>query len=80
MADEILIELNDDELLAVSGGLTIAGIVQSIDQSAAILQYGGDAVALGGSVSFDQTLTATIDQAAANVNSGSVSVGGTMDA
>jgi hypothetical protein len=77
MADEILIELNDDELLAVSGGgpITIAGIVQSIDQSAAIVQYGGSAGALLGSVDFDQTLTATIDQSAANVNSGDVSVG-----
>jgi hypothetical protein len=78
MANEILIELNDDELLAVSGGghsITVAGIVQSIDQSAAIVQYGGSAVAIFGDVSFDQTLTATIDQAAANVNSGDVSVG-----
>jgi hypothetical protein len=75
MADEILVELNDDELLAVSGGLTIAGIVQNISQTAAILQYGGSAVAIWGTVDFDQTLTATIDQAAANVNSGDVSVG-----
>jgi hypothetical protein len=79
MTEETLIELNDDELLAVSGGgLTVAGIVQSIDQSAAILQHGGSALAIFGGVDFDQTLTATIEQAAANVNSGSVSVGGTM--
>ena len=78
MANEILIELNEDELLAVSGGggLTIAGIVQNISQTAAIVQYGGSAGALLGSVDFDQTLTATISQSAANVNSGDVIVGG----
>ena len=78
MANVILIELNDDDLLAVSGGGTIAGIVQNIYQAAAIVQSGGDAVALGGSVSFTQTLTGTIDQSAANVNSGSIFVGGTL--
>jgi hypothetical protein len=75
MANEILIELNDDELLAVSGGSTVAGIVQNIYQAAAIVQYGGYAGVAGGSVSFTQTLSGTITQAASNVNMGDVSVG-----
>ena len=75
------IELNDDELLAVSGGSTVAvGIAQSIYQSAAILQYGGSlgigggngATAVSGNLSFSQTFVASIEQAAANVSSGSV--------
>ena len=75
------IELNDDELLAVSGGSTVAvGIAQSIYQSAAILQYGGSlgigggngATVVSGNLSFSQTFVASIEQAAANVSSGSV--------
>jgi hypothetical protein len=50
MTDQILtpIELNDDELLAVSGGAVVAvGIAQAISQSAAVEQAGGS-VHIGG--------------------------------
>ena len=44
MTEQILtpIELNDDELLAVSGGaVAVVGIAQAIHQEAAVVQYGG---------------------------------------
>ena len=75
------IELNDAELLAVSGGSTVAvGIAQSIYQSAAILQYGGSlgigggngATVVSGNLSFSQTFVAEIGQGAENFNNGSV--------
>ncbi len=76
------IELNDDELLAVSGGVTVVavGIAQSIEQAAAIEQFGGSvhigggngATTVTGNLSFTETFTGTITQSAANVNSGSV--------
>jgi hypothetical protein len=75
MANEILIELNEDELLAVSGSGTVAGIVQNNYQAAAIVQDGGYAGGVDVTFSFTQTLSGTITQAASNVNSGSVSVG-----
>ena len=86
MSEQILapIELNDDELLAVSGGVDVTavavGISQRITQSAAVLQEGGSVLVGGGNgaTTFTGTLTATqtfngtITQSAANVNNGSV--------
>ena len=76
------IELNDDELLAVSGGATYVavGIAQSIYQDAAIVQAGGSvsigggngATAVSGNASFSETFTASISQGATNINNGSV--------
>ena len=75
------IELNDDELLAVSGGaVVVVGIAQSILQSAAIEQVGGileigggnGATAVTGNLSFSQTFNGSITQSATNTNSGSV--------
>jgi hypothetical protein len=75
------IELNDDELLAVSGGaVALVGIAQAIQQDAAVIQSGGDlsigggngATTFTGNLSFTESFAATIDQAAANANSGSV--------
>ncbi len=77
------IELNDDELLAVSGGgvFVAVGILQSIHQDAAVLQSGGSlgigggngATSVSGNISFSQTFNATITQTATNTNNGSVS-------
>jgi len=82
MTEQILtpIELNDDELLAVSGGVAI-GILQAISQGAAVVQYGGSvgigggngATAVSGNLSFSQTFNGSITQSATNTNSGSVS-------
>jgi len=82
MTEQILtpIELNDEELLAVSGGFVAIGIAQAIHQEAAVLQYGGSlgigggngATTFSGNLTFSQTFNGTITQAAANVNSGSV--------
>ena len=74
------IELNDDELLAVSGGRIALGVAQAISQSAAVLQYGGDlsigggngATAVTGNLTFSETFTGTITQTATNTNSGAV--------
>jgi hypothetical protein len=73
------IELNDDELLAVSGGVAV-GISQRVDQSAAVLQYGGSvgigggngATAFTGNLSFSQTFSGSVSQTATNTNSGNV--------
>ena len=83
MTEQILapVELNDDELLAVSGGANVAvGVAQSIDQDAAIVQAGGSvhigggngATAVIGTVTSNQTFTASIGQSANNTNNGSV--------
>jgi hypothetical protein len=82
MAEQILtpIELNDDELLAVSGGVAV-GILQAISQGAAVVQYGGfvgigggnGATAVSGNLSFTQSFAASITQSATNTNNGSVS-------
>jgi hypothetical protein len=82
MAEQILtpIELNDDELLAVSGGVAV-GILQAISQGAAVVQNGGfvgigggnGATAVSGNLSFSQTFNGSITQSATNTNSGSVS-------
>jgi hypothetical protein len=82
MAEQILtpIELNDDELLAVSGGVAV-GILQAISQGAAVVQYGGSvgigggngATAVSGNLSFTQSFAASITQSATNTNNGSVS-------
>jgi hypothetical protein len=78
------IELNDDELLAVSGGSikSHAAIVQSIGQEVGVGQVGG-AVSIGGSTNgntnlgnnftFTEMFTAmtTTNQSAMNVNNGS---------
>jgi hypothetical protein len=82
MTEQILtpIELNDDELLAVSGGVAV-GILQAISQGAAVVQYGGfvgigggnGATAVSGNLSFSQTFNGSITQSATNTNSGSVS-------
>ena len=69
-----LIELTNDELLAVAGG-DIAGVVQSIDQSAAIVQQGGSVFGAGLVI---ETLVAAITQVATNVNTGSVDVSVTV--
>ena len=75
------IELNDDELLAVSGGANVTvGIAQSIYQAAAIYQVGGSlgigggngATAVTGNLTFTQSFAAEIGQEASNVNSGNV--------
>ena len=81
MTEQILtpIELNDDELLAVSGGVAV-GILQAISQGAAVVQYGGfvgigggnGATAVSGNLSFSQTFSASISQSATNTNSGNV--------
>ncbi len=83
MTEQILtpIELNDDELLAVSGGFVAVGIAQAIHQDAAVLQYGGSvgigggngATSFSGNLSFSQTFNGSITQSATNTNSGSVS-------
>ena len=83
MTSSALIELNDDELLAVSGGVgpvVVVGIAQAIHQDAAILQYGGSlgigggngATSVSGNLSFTQTFNGSITQTATNTNSGSV--------
>ena len=77
------IELNDDELAAVSGGaapVVVVGIAQAIHQDAAILQYGGNlgigggngSTSVSGNLSFSQTFNGSITQTATNTNSGSV--------
>jgi hypothetical protein len=82
MTEQILapIELNDDELLAVSGGVVAVGIAQAIGQSAAVVQNGGfvgigggGATSFSGNLSFTQTFAASITQSATNANNGSVS-------
>ena len=82
MTEQIVtpIELNDDELLAVSGGVAV-GILQAISQGAAVVQQGGylsigggnGATAVTGNLSFSQTFNGSITQSATNTNSGSVS-------
>jgi hypothetical protein len=75
------IELNDDELLAVSGGSSVAvGISQRVHQDAAVLQYGGSvgigggngATSVSGNLTFSQTFSGSITQSATNANNGSV--------
>ena len=75
------IELNDDELLAVSGGtVVLVGIAQAIQQEAAIVQYGGilgigggnGATGVSGNLTFTQSFAAAIGQGAENFNNGSV--------
>ncbi len=80
MALSAPIELNDDELLAVSGGaVVLVGIAQAISQSAAVLQQGGSlsiggygATSFSGNLTFSQTFNGSITQTANNTNSGSV--------
>ena len=82
MTEQILapIELNDDELLAVSGGRIAVGIAQSIHQAAAVEQFGGDlsiggsgATAVTGNLTFTESFSAPgIGQGAENFNTGSV--------
>ena len=80
MALSAPIELNDDELLAVSGGaVVLVGIAQAIGQEAAVVQYGGSlgiggygATSFSGNLTFSQTFAASITQTATNVNNGSV--------
>jgi hypothetical protein len=82
MTEQILtpIELNDDELLAVSGGFVAVGIAQAIHQEAAVLQYGGSlgigggngATTFSGNLTFSQTFNGSITQSATNTNSGNV--------
>ena len=81
MTEQILapIELNDDELLAVSGGRIAVGIAQSIHQAAAVEQFGGDlsiggsgATAVTGNLTFTESFNGTVTQNATNTNSGSV--------
>jgi hypothetical protein len=75
------IELNDDELLAVSGGgpVVLVGIAQAIGQEAAVVQYGGfvgigggGATSFSGNLTFTQAFNGSITQTANNTNSGSV--------
>ncbi len=80
MALSAPIELNDDELLAVSGGFVAIGIAQIISQSAAVVQGGGSlgigggngATSFSGNLTFTQAFAAAITQTATNVNNGSV--------
>jgi hypothetical protein len=88
MSEQMLapIELSDDELLAVSGGVSsthvAAGTAQAIQQEAAVIQAGGDVKIGGGngSTSFSGNLTvvetfvAAVTQVATNVNTGNVNV------
>jgi hypothetical protein len=79
-----LIELSDDELLAVSGGRSCvaAGVAQSIEQSAAVVQQGGSvrigggngATSVSGNLTVVETFVAAITQVATNVNTGNVNV------
>ena len=80
MTEQILtpIELNDDELLAVSGGVAV-GILQAISQEAAVVQQGGylsiggyGATSFSGNLTFSQTFNGSIGQTATNTNNGSV--------
>jgi hypothetical protein len=77
------IELTDDELLAVAGGVAVArahsAIVQVISQAVGVAQIGGD-VSVGGTgatsvtnATFSETFSATTTttQSATNSNSGS---------
>jgi hypothetical protein len=74
------IELNDDELLAVSGGFVAVGISQRVHQDAAVLQYGGSlfigggngATSVSGNLSFSQSFSGSVSQTATNTNNGSV--------
>jgi hypothetical protein len=74
------IELNDDELLAVSGGSVAVGISQRVHQAAAVEQFGGSvgigggngATAFTGNLSFSQTFSGSVSQTATNTNSGNV--------
>jgi hypothetical protein len=74
----LAIELTDDELLAVSGGITV-GISQHNRAKAGIAQFGGD-VSIGGygttansgNVTVSETFTASITQTQTNTNTGSV--------
>ena len=82
MALSAPIELNDDELLAVSGGgpVVLVGIAQAISQEAAVVQYGGSlgigggngATSFSGNLSFSQSFSGSISQTANNTNNGSV--------
>ncbi len=88
MTEQILapIELSDDELLAVSGGVgesstnVAVGVLQAIQQDAAVLQYGGSvsigggngSTSFSGNLSFTESFSGTITQSASNVNNGSV--------
>jgi hypothetical protein len=79
-----LTELSDDELLAVSGGRSsvAAGVAQSIEQSAAVVQQGGSvrvgggngATSFSGNLTVVETFVAAITQVATNVNTGNVNV------
>jgi bacteriocin-like protein len=80
------IELNDDELAAVSGGVApvvVVGIAQHISQSAAIEQVGGSlgigggngSTSVSGNLTFTQNFSASIGQSASNTNSGNVTAG-----
>ena len=77
------IELTDDELLAVSGGVggsirTSASISQRVHQSVAIAQLGGS-VGIGGgngattvtNATFSESFSASASATATNTNSGS---------
>jgi hypothetical protein len=78
------VELNDDELLAVSGGVDITavavGVSQRISQEAAVVQEGGSvhvgggngATTFTGNLTFSETFNGSIGQGASNSNSGSV--------
>jgi hypothetical protein len=74
------IELNDDELLAVSGGFALVGIAQVTLQEAAVVQNGGfvgigggnGATSFSGNLSFTQSFNGSISQSASSSNSGSV--------
>jgi len=74
------IELNDDELLAVSGGFVAVGISQRVHQDAAVEQGGGSvwigggngATSVSGNLSFSQSFSASVSQTATNANNGSV--------
>ena len=84
------IELTDDELLAVAGGIAIAhahaSISQRISQSVGVAQLGGDVSVGGGlgsttltNVTFTETFTATTTttQTATNSNTGSATAAAT---
>ena len=90
------IELTDDELLAVSGGISVgvihtsASISQRVHQDVAIAQLGGDVVIGGGNgatsvtnATFSESFTATATASATNANNGSVTAttsGGSVSA
>jgi hypothetical protein len=90
------IELTDDELLAVSGGISVgvihtsASISQRVHQDVAIAQLGGVVIVGGGNgattvtnATFSESFSASASATATNINNGSATAttsGGSVSA